>query len=88
MPVAVSDATSVQEQPVEIAIRDLAYVRAKTMPILTGVPTLLAPATRTCSARFCLGRVCHAVPFALRTKASKSLGKASKGSISTPAKPE
>jgi hypothetical protein len=41
MPGAVPDATSVQEQRIEISIRDSVYVRTKTMPILAGVPTLL-----------------------------------------------
>jgi uncharacterized cupredoxin-like copper-binding protein len=41
MPGAVPDATSVQEQRIEIAIRDSVYVRTKTMPVLAGVPTLL-----------------------------------------------
>lgn len=36
-----ADTTSVQEQRIEIAIRDSVYVRTKTMPILAGVPTLL-----------------------------------------------
>lgn len=41
MPGAVPDATSVQEQRIEISIRDSVYVRTKTMPVLAGVPTLL-----------------------------------------------
>lgn len=41
MPGAVPDATSVQEQRIEIAIRDSVYVRTKTMPVLAGVPTVL-----------------------------------------------
>lgn len=38
---AVPDATSVQEQRIELAIRDSVFVRTKTMPVLAGVPTLL-----------------------------------------------
>lgn len=41
MPGAVPDATSVQEQRIEIAIRNSVYVRTKAMPILAGVPTFL-----------------------------------------------
>lgn len=41
MPGAVPDATSVQEQRIEIAIRNSVYERTKTTPILAGVPTLL-----------------------------------------------
>lgn len=41
MPGAVPDVTSVQEQRIEVAIRNAVYVRTKTMPILAGVPTLL-----------------------------------------------
>ncbi|CAE6740007.1 cupredoxin domain-containing protein [Nitrospira defluvii] len=41
MPGAVPEATSVQEQRIEIAIRDSVYVSTKTTPILAGVPTLL-----------------------------------------------
>jgi hypothetical protein len=37
----VPDATSVQEQRIEIALRTSVYVRTNTMPILAGVPTFL-----------------------------------------------
>ncbi|MGZ8383692.1 MAG: hypothetical protein ACXWWE_06755 [Nitrospira sp.] len=41
MPGTVPDATSVQEQRIEIGIRTSVYVRTNTMPILAGVPTFL-----------------------------------------------
>lgn len=41
MPGGTSEATSVQEQRIEIAIRDSVYVRTKTTPIVAGVPTTL-----------------------------------------------
>lgn len=47
MPGAVPDATSVQEQRIEIAIRNSVYERTKTTPILAGVLTYWSSATRT-----------------------------------------
>jgi hypothetical protein len=41
MPETALNAASAQEQRIEIAIRDMAYVRTKTMPIRAGVPTTL-----------------------------------------------
>lgn len=41
VPGVVPDVTSVQEQRIEITIRDSVYVRTTTMPVLAGVPTVL-----------------------------------------------